>query len=188
LRISEGATHTPRAAKESLRRERRSPRHDIAGRRHFGAARRKKHARANGLEKIGSAIWFALDTRKSSGALGDHLALLQDAGREQRSGGAAAVLKAYGGRQPRRRIAVERREAQRARSRRFPQGDVLWRAPRPERERVATSVRVARPRPWRLPALHFRAWFCWLGLAWHTVAWTMIRCLDETRMPCIARP
>ncbi len=41
----------PRAAKESLRSERRSARHDVAGHRHFGAVRRKKHACANGLEK-----------------------------------------------------------------------------------------------------------------------------------------
>src|ERR1700734_4484123 len=33
---------------------------------------------------------------------------------------------------------------------------VLWRAPRPKRERVATFARVARPRLWRLPALHPR--------------------------------
>ena len=61
-----------------------------------------------------------------------------------------------GGRQPRRRTAmvVERREAQRARSRRFAQADLLWRAPRPKRERVATSVRVAWPTTRRLPALH----------------------------------
>src|ERR1700733_15386270 len=32
---------------------------------------------------------------------------------------------------------------------------VLWRAPRPKRERVVTFARVARPRLWRLPALHF---------------------------------
>ena len=32
---------------------------------------------------------------------------------------------------------------------------VLWRAPRPKRERVVTLARVARPRLWRLPALHF---------------------------------
>src|ERR1700731_981085 len=52
-----------------------------------------------------------------------------------------------GGRQPGRRTAmvVERREAQRARSRRFAQADLLWRAPRPKRGRVATSVRVAWP-------------------------------------------
>jgi hypothetical protein len=52
-----------------------------------------------------------------------------------------------GGRQPWRRTAmvVERREAQRARSRRFAQADLLWRAPRPKRGRVATSVRVAWP-------------------------------------------
>jgi len=42
-------------------------------------------------------------------------------------------------------MVVERREAQRARSRRFAQADLLWRAPRPKRERVATSVRVAWP-------------------------------------------
>ena len=56
-------------------------------------------------------------------------------------------LSGGGGRQPRRGTAmvVERREAQRARSRRFAQADLLWRAPRPKRERVATSVRAAWP-------------------------------------------
>jgi hypothetical protein len=52
-----------RAANESFLRERRSARRDIGGRRQFAATRRKKHARAKGLEKIGSVIWFALDTR-----------------------------------------------------------------------------------------------------------------------------
>jgi hypothetical protein len=67
-------------------------------------------------------------------------------------------------------MVVERREAQRARSRRFAQADLLWRAPRPKRGRVATSVRVAWPTTRRLPALHSeRAWlfvrvaFCELG-------------------------
>jgi hypothetical protein len=56
-------------------------------------------------------------------------------------------------------MVVERREAQRARSRRFAQADLLWRAPRPKRGRVATSVRVAWPTTRRLPALHSeRAW------------------------------
>jgi hypothetical protein len=56
-------------------------------------------------------------------------------------------------------MVVERREAQRARSRRFAQADLLWRAPRPKRGRMATSVRVAWPTTRRLPALHSeRAW------------------------------
>ena len=41
----------PRAADESFRSEGRSVRRDIAGRRHFGAAPRKKHACAKGLQK-----------------------------------------------------------------------------------------------------------------------------------------
>jgi hypothetical protein len=57
-------------------------------------------------------------------------------------------------------MVVERREAQRARSRRFAQADLLWRAPRPKRGRVATSVRVAWPTTRRLPALHSE--FEWL--------------------------
>jgi hypothetical protein len=64
------------------------------------------------------------------------------------------------------RIAVERREAQRARSRRSPQGDVCGARRARQRERMATSVRVARPTLWRLPALHFRAWLGVLGVAW----------------------
>ena len=55
-------------------------------------------------------------------------------------------------------MVVERREAQRARSRRFAQADLLWRAPRPKRGRVATSVRVAWPTTRRLPALHSSFW------------------------------
>jgi hypothetical protein len=55
------ALHAP--PKNHPRSERHSARHDIGGRRHFAAARRKKPARVNGLEKIRSAIWFALDTR-----------------------------------------------------------------------------------------------------------------------------
>src|SRR5580693_4707421 len=78
--------------------------------------------------------------------------------------------------------------AQRARSRRFPQGDVLWRAPRPERERMATSVRVARPHfgASRRSIAVLVAWlgfawlgFAWLGFAWRSVAVTMARCLDD---------
>jgi hypothetical protein len=49
--------------KESFRSDRRSARHDIAGRRHFAAARRKKHACAKDLEKSAAQFWFALDTR-----------------------------------------------------------------------------------------------------------------------------
>src|SRR5580693_4167582 len=69
-----------------------------------------------------------------------------------------------GGRQPWRRTAmvVERREAQRARSRRFAQADLLWRAPRPKRGRVTTSVRVAwptTPAPPGAPLLFFRSDF-----------------------------
>jgi hypothetical protein len=60
-------------------------------------------------------------------------------------------------------MVVERREAQRARSRRFAQADPLWRAPRPKRERVATSVRVAWPTTRRLPTLHSRVAFYALG-------------------------
>ena len=63
-------------------------------------------------------------------------------------------------------MVVERREAQRARSRRFAQADPLWRAPRPERERVATSVRVAwptTPAPPGAPFKNARGFSCaWL--------------------------
>ena len=72
---------------------------------------------------------------------------------------------------------MERREAQRARSRRFPQGNLLWRAPRPERERVATSVRVARPTTLAPPGAPFPCF----GLAWFSVARRRrrSRCLDD---------
>src|SRR5580704_186959 len=75
-------------------------------------------------------------------------------------------LSGGGGRQLRRGTAmvVERREAQRARSRRFAQADLLWRAPRPKRGRVATSVRVAWPTTRRLPALHSER--AWLSCEW----------------------
>jgi len=63
-------------------------------------------------------------------------------------------------------MVVERREAQRARSRRFAQADLLWRAPRPKRERVATSVRVAwptTPAPPGAPLKNARGFSCaWL--------------------------
>ena len=58
-------------------------------------------------------------------------------------------------------MVVERREAQRARSRRFAQADLLWRAPRPKRGRVATSVRVAwptTPAPPGAPLFSFLEW------------------------------
>jgi hypothetical protein len=67
------------------------------------------------------------------------------------SGVRAAAVDSRGARTA---MVVERREAQRARSRRFAQADPLWRAPRPKRGRVATSVRVAWPTTRRLPALH----------------------------------
>ncbi len=51
-----------------------------------------------------------------------------------------------------RRWSAGRRSAPEAGGSR--KGIVLWRAPRPKRERVATFARVARPTTWRLPALH----------------------------------
>ena len=67
-------------------------------------------------------------------------------------------------------MVVERREAQRARSRRFAQADLLWRAPRPKRGRVATSVRVAwptTPAPPGAPLENARGFSCeWLFVNW----------------------
>src|ERR1700730_1011013 len=77
------------------------------------------------------------------------------------AGGAGAELAqrrstAAGG-EPRWWWSAGRRSAPKAGGAR--KGIVLWRAPRPKRGRVATSVRVAWPTTRRLPALHSeRAW------------------------------
>src|ERR1700729_1142712 len=76
--------------------------------------------------------------------------------RRSGSGTRAAVVDSRGG-DPRWWWSAGRRSAPEAGGSR--KRIVLWRAPRPKRGRVATSVRVAWPRPRRLPALHSeRAW------------------------------